>query len=141
MKFSAAVKLLPIVLLLFGLASCLDRPSQIAKVNYDFSGCFGGGEGSLTIFNNGTNFTAKLEGYEKNILNTNISIKQLDTFKMFVIELKNLSKKKVICTTVSHYTVYYQNEVIKKTNDACWEGFEKLIDCLFRSPSYLTGTN
>jgi hypothetical protein len=140
MKFSATLRLLLIVLLLLGLSSCLDMPSQIAKVNYDFSGCFGGGEGSLTIFKNDTNFVAKLEGYEKNILNAKISIKQLDTFKMFVIDLKNLDNKN-FCTTISHYTVYYQSEVIRKTDGGCWEGFEKLIDCLFRSHLYLARTN
>jgi hypothetical protein len=140
MKFSATQKILLIVLFLCGLSYCLYKPSQIAKVNCDFTGCFGGGEISLTIFKNDTNLIARLEGYDKTILNAKISIKQLDTFKMFVLDLKNLNEKN-LCTTVSHYTVYYQREVIRKTDSGGWEGFEKLINCLFKSPSYLAGIN
>ncbi len=77
---------------------------------------------------------AKLEGYENTTLKAKLTSIQLDTFKMFFSELKGLNEENG-CTTVSHYEVFYQNEVIRKTDGGCdWNGFEKLTNCLFRNP-------
>ena len=141
MKLSNTLKLFLIAFLACGVFSCTDKPKQIAKVNYDFLGCFGGGKSTLTIFMTDTSLMAKLEGYDKTILKAKLTTMQLDTFKMFVRDLKSL-REEMGCTTVSHYTVSYQNEVIRKTDGGCdWNGFDKLKDCLFRNPFYLVNTN
>ena len=141
MKLSITLKLFLIALFVCGVFSCTDKPNQIAKVNYDFSGCFGGGKSTLTIFKTDTNLMAKLEEYDTTILKAKLTTMQLDTFKMFVRDLKSLREENG-CTTVSHYTVFYQNEVIRKTDGGCdWNGFDKLKDCLFRNPFYLVNAN
>ena len=141
MKLSNTLKLFLIAFLACGVFSCTDKPNQIAKINYDFSGCFGGGKSTLTIFMSETSLMAKLEGYDKTIVKAKLTAMQLDTFKMFFRDLKSLREENG-CTTVSHYEVFYQNEVIRKTDGGCdWNGFDKLKDCLFRSPFYLVNTN
>ena len=141
MKLSNTLKLFLIAFLACGVFSCTDKPKQIAKVDYDFSGCFAGGKSTLTIIKADTNVMAELEGYDKTILKAKLTTTQLDTFKMFVRDLKSLREENG-CTTVSHYTVFYQKEVIRKTDGGCdWNGFDKLKDCLFRNPFYRVKAN
>ncbi len=141
MKLSNTLKLFLTAFLACGLFSCTDKPKQIAKVNYEFSGCFGGGESTLTIFMTDTSLMATLEGYDKKVLKAKLTAMQLDTFKMFFKDLKSLREENG-CTTVSHYEVFYQNELIRKTDGGGdWNGFDKLKDCLFRSTFYLVNTN
>lgn len=114
------------------LFSCTDKPKQIATVSYDLAGCFGAEKNTLTIFRSETGLMAKLEGNDKSILRAKLTTMQLDTFELFVRDLKSLPED-IGCTTVSHYTVSYLNEVIRKTDGGChWNGFNKLKDCLFR---------
>ena len=127
-------KLFISTLLIFGAFSCSKRSELIAKINYDFQGCFGGDNSSLLIYESDTTTIAKLEKEGNVILKAKLSSAQIDTFEIFIRDLKNLSEESG-CTNVSKYTVIYHNETIQKTDGSCdWNGFDKLKDCLFRNP-------
>ena len=56
---------------------------------------------------------------------------QLDTFYLFVKELKEL-KGTGNCTTTESYKVVMGNETIKRGDNSCmWNGFYKLKQSLF----------
>lgn len=131
------LKLFVFIVLVYGLFSCSNKSKLIAKINYDFQGCFGGGKSSILIYQSDTSRIAKLEENGNIILKAKLSSMQIDTLKIFITELKKLDKKSG-CTTIANYSVTYRNEVIRKTDGGCdWNGFDKLKDCLFRNPFYL----
>jgi len=141
MTHPITLKFFLIALLVVGVFSCSNRSQLVAKINYDFQGCFGGGKSSLLIYDSDTAIIAKLEEPGKAILKAKLSQAQIDTFQIFIRELKKLREESG-CTTTSNYTVIYHNEVIRKTDGGCdWNGFDKLKDCLFRNPFHPVQVN
>jgi len=75
---------------------------------------------------------AKLEEEGKNTKKeVKLNSAQVDTFYSFIHDLKIL-KERSGCTTVGYYTVFLNNETIRKTDGSCnWNGFGKLEKYLF----------
>lgn len=62
----------------------------------------------------------------KLVVKAKLKTSQLDSFNLFIKDLKQLAQNG-LCTTVSHYSVVLKNESIKRTDNSCeWNGFEKL---------------
>jgi hypothetical protein len=103
----------------------------VATVNYRFQGCFGGGKSQITLYKVDTDTVARLESDGEISRRVRLSSQQVDTFNLFITELKTLNEYGG-CTTVSYYTVFANNETFKKTDGSCdWNGFDKIKECLF----------
>src|SRR5574343_371278 len=86
------------------ISSCNSSKNEIAiaTINYDYSGCFASEKSELVIFKVDTMTMARLEIDGQLTVKAKLNRLQLDTFFLFVNELKQLDQKG-FCTTVSHY--------------------------------------
>ena len=118
--------------------SCKNNQSDktIATINYNFQGCFGGGKSRIVIYKHEQDTMASLQEDSAMIIKAKLSRDQLDSFRIFLNELRTLDENG-FCTTISHYEVSMGNETIRKTNNGCsWDGFSMLSGCLFRNAYY-----
>ncbi len=105
---------------------------NIAKIEFASSGCFHNEEYILRLVKRNNVLFADLKSEDGKQETTQLTDKQFEVFKEFFRELKKL-KKRFGCTTIESYTVNYQDEVIKKTDEGCnWWGFQKLRKSLFQ---------
>ena len=104
-----------LIFLFFSFSSCkVDNEAEqsIATVNYSYTGCFASGKSKLIIYKKKDEVFAEMdENGEK--LKAKLSNLQLDTFKTFFLNLKELPVK-IGCTTEENYTVTYNKETIEK---------------------------
>jgi hypothetical protein len=120
-----------IICMLLQACSTIAPPIQIATIDYNYSGCFGGGESKLVLFKQNEKIMARLEERGKANLLARVSPLQMDTFNLFIKQLKTLDLSG-LCTTQESYIVNTDNEEIKKTDGTCeWEGFSRITKCLF----------
>ena len=122
------------------LISC-DNFDSIATINYSSQGCFAAGQSKLILYKSGNLIFAKLESDDKPTLRTELNSSQVDTFNLFIKQLKTLEEGG-FCTTQSFYDVVLINETIRKTDGGCqWHGFSKLKACFFRDSLIPTKKN
>jgi len=105
--------------------------NEFAIVEYSFRGCFGGGNYQLLLYEKrGINY-AGVKKNHKIILEARINEAQIDSFYVFVDELKTLDYRG-FCTTQYSFGVKYDDETFYTTHDNCsWEGFSRLKKTLF----------
>ncbi len=106
---------------------------QIAKLEYEFSGCFGSSKSTFTIYQKDSITVAKIVTDNKPPLESVLDQQKIERFNQFIKELKAL-KEEGGCTTVEYYKMQLKNEFIKKTDGGCdWEGFYHLQKELFNN--------
>ena len=130
--------LLLVIIVSITISSCnSDKTKEtIATINYDYSGCFSSGKSKLVNYKSDTTIMASLESGHQLPVNAKLNIQQMDTFNLFIQEIKNLHNEG-FCTTVSHYSVNLKTESFNRTDNSCqWNGFEKLTECLFKNRYY-----
>lgn len=113
------------------ISSCKNSNTTIAKVDYAFSGCFASGSSILVLYKLNDSTMARLVEENSTVQKVKLNSLQLDTFNLFVQELRVL-KETSFCTTTNHYKVSIGNEVIDKIDVGCsWDGFGRIKKCLF----------
>lgn len=123
--------ILIILFVCINMTSCYNK-DQIAKIDHKFIGCFGGGHNKLILFRQNGEVLAKLEMDGKRLKHVILNSSQIEAFNLFIRELKSL-KETEWCTTVEYYTVYLNDETIRKTDGSCeWTGFSRLLNSLFK---------
>ena len=100
-----------------GLISCNNFDS-IATINYSSQGCFGGEKSKLILYKSDNLVFAKFESDKEATHNTELNSFQVDTFNLFIKELKTLQEGGN-CTTQSYYDVVLTNETIRKIDGSC----------------------
>lgn len=103
----------------------------IATIELDKGGCFGHSSYRLSILHKENSVVARLDSGDNIIAQALISTSQLDSFRVFIQELKEM-KDGGGCTNYEIYKVYYKNTILKKENWSCsWQGFKKLLNSFY----------
>lgn len=129
MKHSTVLKLL-ILSTVICLLSCRDGNS-IATIDYNISGCFASGKGHLSIFKENNDTVAEIQMPGKFYQKVKINHSQLDSFAVFVEDLKTHNEDDR-CTTIESFKVKFASQSFNRINGDCyWNRFEEIKRCLF----------
>jgi hypothetical protein len=128
------------LLCLFFLFACENKKTKvesIAIIDYSYEGCFASGKSKIIIYKKDNEVFAETDNEDKSKLKAKLTNLQMDTFKIFIANLKNKNLG-YGCTTKENYSVQYNNEVIEKVDSGCnWDGYSDLKNCLF-SDTFVT---
>ena len=127
------LKYLLLAILLHGSVTSCNIPKEVARLDYHFSGCFGGYTAQLLIYKKQGVLMARLEKNGKLIRTEKISQDQLAFFDGFVAQLQHYKSS---CMS-TNYEVY---RVVKKgmlfIQEPCgFRKFDELTNKLFTSQS------
>jgi hypothetical protein len=129
MKHSTTLRLL-ILSSIICLLSCSDANS-IATIDYNISGCFASGKGLLSIYKQNNDTVAEIQMPGEFYQKVKIDRSQLDSFAIFVKDLKAHSEDDR-CTTVENFKVQFASQSFNRINGDCsWNRFEEIKRCLF----------
>ncbi|MFT3911421.1 MAG: hypothetical protein QM737_18505 [Ferruginibacter sp.] len=131
MKHLNGCRNLLLIIFVISFLSCKNKNESVATIYHDYSGCFASGADTITLIKENENLFATIRSADMQFRRVKLNHQQIDTFNLFISELKKL-KIESGCTTVETYRVYYQNELIKIRDGGCdWRGFSMLQNCLF----------
>lgn len=117
------------------LANPIDESIFFAKINYTYHGCFGGGKKQILIKSNKDSYFAILKNEDGKVYNARLNKYQMDTFDIFINDLRKLKDAAGLCTTSQQYEVKYGIETIVRAEGDCqWWGFKELEKCFFNLP-------
>jgi hypothetical protein len=85
----------------------------IATVQLNKGGCFGHASYKFSLLHGKSSIIARLDSGDRMVMETPISKSQLDSFDVFIKDLRKL-KESGGCTNYQIYTVHYNNRIIKK---------------------------
>lgn len=122
------------ILLHATITSC-NIPKEVVRLDYSFSGCFGGYSAQVLIYKKQGVLMARLEMDKKHIRTEKISADQLAFFNRFVTELQQYKNNNSCMST--NYEVY---RVVKRgllfTQSPCgFHNFEEFTEKLFTAQS------
>lgn len=110
--------------------SCNAGKKEIARLEYQSSGCFHSVHYQIRITKDGNSTSAKWSSKDT-IQERKLTQAQLDSFNVFAKQLTALTEEGG-CTTVDSYILTMDHKRIKKVDGGCkWKGFDNLIKTLF----------
>lgn len=138
MKVEKKYQLICLIIIIGIFLSCNQhkRITTLATMDYSYSGCFASGRNIITLVNdNETVYGTMIYGRNKKI-KVKLNREQLDTFYLFVNQLRNTAEGGG-CTTSESYRIKIGNEFIKKNIANCSQviSFNTLSKCLFKNKS------
>jgi hypothetical protein len=129
--------LLSFLIINYSCSSPQNGENKYAIIKYVSSQHYSTNVSEIIITKKDSDWKAELFENDKIIENKLLSPRQIDEFKKFVNELRELkdNSQKVLCPIIDHYIVQLKNEVLIKDDNSCyWFGYKFLRQKLF--PNY-----
>lgn len=123
MLFRSTKYLLLSILLHASISSC-NIPGEVARLDYQVSGCFGGYSAQVLVYKKEGVLMANLEIDRKLVCTEKISMEQLDYFNRFVTDLQHYKKNSCMSTNYEAYRVVKKGMVINR--EPC--GFRSFVE-------------
>jgi hypothetical protein len=133
MLFRTSKYLFLAILLHASISSCNNIPHEVARMDYSFSGCFGGYTAQVLIYEKQGVLMARLEWDKKHVRTEKISKQQLAYFNQFVTELQQYrNHNSCMSTSYERYRVVKNGSVFSQ--EPCGlRGFVEFTNKLFTS--------
>jgi hypothetical protein len=134
--FSMSVKILKFlsffIIISIYVTSC-DKQKQTVRIVYKHSDGNIFEQSEIILYRKDTLNTAILKTNGKPVKEITLSEGYLPIIPLFITELKSITDEQK-CSVVDSYTVYLDDQVIKKVDRTCqWKGFDVLKNSIFKT--------